>query len=242
MRALAVLAICGLWGCSEPIDETIDDADAESGDAMELGKADADDLAGVYRWASSTQPYWNNDVPSLELVGASYIRSRCYGFDCANLVPQTGERQIVRTGGKTFVRFMSFTREWNTDNEEWIETPVLADTFEIKKTSRGIKLRKTYASRWISLDKVTLKKACTASGGAWGNSDPRCTCDTVANSDWSHYVGFFPGLGGCFEIHASNEDGCSGTGSYTDDDATAIGTYCYCPLGTYETLAGCEPI
>jgi hypothetical protein len=236
------LLLCGavLAGCADGAVDDGADAEAESGAAIALGKADADDFAGLYRW-SSTRAYWNTDLPSLELVGTTYIRSRCYGYDCANLVPQTGHRQIVRTSsGKVYVRFMSFTRTWDADAEEWLESPALADTYEIKRTSSGIKLRKTYQSRWISLAKVTRAKACTASGGAWSNDE--CTCDNVANADWSHYVGFFPGLGGCFEIFAANEDGCSETGSYTDDDGTAIGTYCHCPLDTYETQQGCESI
>jgi hypothetical protein len=243
MRILGVLVVmvCAS-ACSEPIDESVDDGDAELGSVVELGKGDASDFAGIYRWADASRPYWNNDIPSLQLAGSGYVRSRCFGFNCATLVPQFGDRKIVRVSGKVFVRFMSFTREWNADNEEWIETPVLADTYEIKKTTRGIKLRKTYTSRWISLDKITERQACTLSGGDWGIETPPCTCDAVANPDWSHYMASFPGLGGCFEIFAANEDGCSSTGSYTDDDATVIGTYCSCPLGTHETQAGCEAI
>jgi hypothetical protein len=237
-----LLVMCGLLaGCSDVAVD--DDGEAETGEAIELGKADADTFAGLYRWARADRPYWNTDVPALELAGTGYIRSRCYGFDCEKLIPQTGRREIVRTSsGKDFVRFLSFTRTWDENAGEWLEEPALADTFEIKKTTKGIKLRKTYSSRWITLDKVTKEKTCVASGGEWGATDPACTCENVANADWSHYVGFFPGLGGCFEIFAANEDGCSESGSYTDDDSTSIGTYCHCPLDTYETQSGCAAI
>jgi hypothetical protein len=243
---VVVMMVVGLLlagGCAEEGDDSLDDAEAEETDGVSLDKADAEDFAGLYRWSYDDRPYWANDIPSIEIRPAHYVRSRCYKRDCALLVPQSGALELVRTSaGKKYLRFMSYKRTWLEENGEWLETPALADTYEIKKTRTGIKLRKTRSSRWFSLRESTLEDICLASGGEPGEDPTPCTCEELAGGDWSHYMGFFPGLGGCFEIFAANEDTCSSTGSYTDDDATSIGTYCRCPLGTYETQEGCVDI
>jgi hypothetical protein len=239
-----VVALVLAVGCSDATDDTLDDGEAESGEGVTLGKADAEAYAGLYRWTDQDRPYWKNDIPAIQLRPAHYVRTRCYGRDCAKLVPQFGDLELVRTSaGKKFLRFMSYERVWEPVHEEWQTNPVVADTYEIKKTRSGIKLRKTYSSRWFSLARISEQELCTGSGGWWDeDAGPLCTCDELNGADWSHYIGFFPGLGGCFEVFAADEDECSSTGQYTDDDATPIGTYCRCPVDTYETLEGCQPI
>lgn len=235
---IAAVALA-LAGCATASDD-LDDADAEDGSALTLGAADTAAFTGVYTWSYATRPYWANDIPSIQLTADTYIRSRCYGYDCAKLVPQTGGVQWYRSSaGKTYVRFGSFEKVQSGD--EWLDHTVIADVYEIKTTSGGIKLRKTYSDRWFYLKRRTLEAECAASGGEW--ADGACACPALANSDWSHYIGFFAGLGGCFEIFATGEDGCDSThGSYLDDDGNAIGTYCLCPVGTYETNAGCTAL
>jgi hypothetical protein len=244
MRTSFVLGLLLATGCATgcaaaPDDSAVDDAEGETGAALDHG-ADAASLTGTYRWSYATRPYWNNDIPSLQLDAGSYVRSRCYGWDCEKLVPQVGTVEVVQSSShKTYLRFMSF--EKSLVGDEWIEEPVVADTYEVLPTEHGIKLRKTYTSRWFYLRAVTPEDACTQSGGEW--SAGACACPGEGEGDWSHYTAFFYGLGGCFEIFATGEDGCDQShGSYTDDDATAIGTYCICPVGTYETTGGCETI
>jgi hypothetical protein len=239
-RLLAItsaLAIA-LVGCATAADD-LGDADAEAGDALTLGAADTAAFTGVFTWSYATRPYWANDIPSVDLTASRYIRTRCYGYDCAKLVPQTGGVQWYRSSDKTYVKFLSFEKVQS--GEEWIDHTVVADTYEIKTTSGGIKLRKTYSDRWFYLKRRSLEAECTASGGDWASG--ACACPALDQSDWSHYIAFFPGLGGCFEIFATSEDGCDSThGSYSDDDGNAIGTYCLCPVGTYETNAGCAAL
>jgi hypothetical protein len=227
-------------GCASAGDE-LDDAEADASE-LSVTAADKASLSGVYRWADASKPYWNNDIPSLDLAATRYVRSRCYGWDCEHLVAQTGAVRWVKSStNKIYLRFMSFEKQ--LEGEEWIEHAVVADTFEIKKTASGVALRKTYSSRWIALDASTPAGACDASGGTWSAADATCACPALPAADWSHRIDFVPGLGGCFEIFASNEEGCDEThGAYLDDDASALGTWCLCPVGTYETQAGCAAL
>ena len=236
MRSSAVLLVLALAAaCADPgIDP--DDEEIEAGGGALVGKADADSFLGAYRWADAERPFWANDLTALELTEARFVRARCYGYDCEHHVPQTGTYEIRTTRGKTYVKFLSFTRE--LEGEEWISTPGTLDTYEIVATDDGVKVRKTRARRWSSLVATDVADACDATGGRGDGTT--CEC---AGGEWNAYEGFFLGLGGCFDIVATNEDGCYEThGEYTDDDGTAIGTYCLCPIGTYETAAGCTAL
>jgi hypothetical protein len=239
MKTWLTVVIACAAGCATANDE-LADAEAEDAAALEISVPEIARFTGVYRWSYATRPYWANDIPSLQLDGGGYVRSRCYGWDCDKLVPQTGGVTWVRSStGNTYVRFLSF--EMVESGEEWLEEPVVADVYEIRTTSGGIKLRKTYSNRWFYLRHTAPDAACDASGGEW--TDGACACPEIDGADWSHNIQFVPGLGGCFEIQAASEDGCMEThGSYLDDDRSAIGTWCLCPAGTYETTAGCQPL
>src|SRR5258706_15344590 len=87
--SFAALALA-FAGCAAGTD-ALDDAAAEDGAALTLGAADAAAFTGTFTWSYSTRPYWNNDIPSVAFTAETYVRSRCYGYDCAKLIPQTGK-------------------------------------------------------------------------------------------------------------------------------------------------------
>lgn len=151
---------------------------------------------------------------------------------------------------------------------EWDDQPAVADTYEIKKSGATLKLRKTYTTSWTKLAAVTDDALCGDSGGTWtipppppatpakgappttkGTQPaspppagatpaaplappPYCACPTAGD-------GFVAPIG-CMHLTVSTESACDDTnGSYTDDDATKIGTYCQCGIGRVMTETGC---
>jgi hypothetical protein len=212
------------------------DADAETAaPALDGGKADATSFTGLYHISSST---WHaNDITDLELRDTgNYVRARCYHASCAEQLAETDTYDVITSHGKKYVRFNSVELD-----SQLTATPVITDVYEIRTISRGIQLRKTYTSRWFSLFTATVSSQCAASGGTLSGSD--CTCPNATYSD-SGYEAFVAGAGGCIWAPSGSEQACDDSGgSYTDDDATAISTYCVCGIGrTVATDGSCAAI
>ncbi len=249
-RVALLLPILSFAACVSPADngETdAADAAAESAPAQDaLGKADAPlTIAGTAYEMVSPSTYRAGDITNLELLPApikpgvpdpqTYVRGRCYHAGCSTWATETNHYDWVKSSGHNYVRFWSFTKDASGN-----ETAKVADTYEVKKTSTGIKLRKTYTSRWISLDARTDQQLCGESGGTWTTS---CDCGPQYTPDGKDYNMMISGLGGCVATPIGSEDSCDSTGGdYTDDDVSAIGTYCICPLGTMVTETGCQAI
>lgn len=235
------LAAAILAGCAD-VSDTDSDREAEGAPEQPLGKADAQTLTGLY--ASSTTLLQSGDIPNLELrADGEYVRRRCYHTNCALPVGETDHYDTyTSSAGKTYIRFYSFRSEWDETAGDRTEIRVVADVYEVIKTTTSIKLRKAYSSRWLTLRKRLVTSLCTSDGGTW--SDGTCACPG-ADGNWSDdgYVGFVAGLGGCTTIPGAGESECDDTGGwYTDDDATLVGAYCRCERGSYLSNAGCAPI
>jgi hypothetical protein len=213
--------------------DTSDDALAES--APIDGKDDGGPaVTGLY--ATTATLLRDGDIPNLELRGDTYVRNRCYHSACSGERAETDRFDtFTSSSGKTYIRFWSFKFVPNPASGDRDEVPVVADTYEITKTSTTIKLRKTYSSRWQTLKKKSPSSVCTASGGSWASS----TCTCPGPTSWPG-VAFVPGAGGCIQVSGTDESECDGTdGSYTDDDSTLIGSYCRCGVGRYAGDSGC---
>lgn len=95
-------------------------------------------------------------------------------------------------------------------------------------------LRKSYSSRWITLYKATAKSLCTGDGGSWASDE--CTCPGNTPGAWPNTIFV---AGGCIATPGASKDGCDTSGGlWTDDDATAIGSYCVCGVGRYDDASG----
>ena len=218
-----------LVACVAPASSSTDDAsdaEAEAADAQPGGKADAADLLGSF--ASRAHSFYSNDLPSLELLDSgSYVRARCYHASCALRLPETDQFDTyTSSSGKRYLRFWTFTAARDA-NDELQATPVIADVYEVRTVSGGLRLRKSYTSTWRALYPATHEELCGRTGGAWTGDG--CTCPGV----------FVAGAGGCIATPGASEDGCDTTdGLWTDDDATLIGSYCRCGAGRYVDAAG----
>lgn len=240
MRHLAYLltAVLALGACATA-DDDLDDAEAETATGQEVSGS----LVGLYS-TSASLTLANGDIANLELrAGGTYVRMRCYHAGCAQQAPETDHYDTyTSSSGKTYVRFYSFEILWNAAHDDREEKRVVADVYEVQKTSTTIKLRKSYSSRWVTLRRTTAKTLCTSDGGSWSSS--ACACPG-GGGGWSNdgYVVFAPGAGGCVMAAGANEDACDTTdGMWTDDDATPLGVYCRCQKGTYLTNDGCDDI
>ncbi len=222
--------------CMEADDAVDTDEDALAEAAPSDGKADGFTVSGLYATTATTLR--DGDIPNLELRGTAYVRNRCYHSACSGERAETDRFDtFTSSSGKTYIRFWSFKRTLNASSGEYDEVPVVADTYEIiKSSSTTIKLRKTYSSRWQTLKKKTQSSVCTASGGSWSSST-LCTCP--GPMAWPG-VFFVPGAGGCMLVSGTDESECDDTnGAYTDDDSTFIGSFCRCGIGKYAGDDGC---
>jgi hypothetical protein len=221
MRA-AFLAVI-LAGCATTVP---DDGEAFVAPSQPVGKADAARFLGIY--ASHVTHHYNGDVPDLELrADGSYIRQRCYRGSCALEVPETDKfDEYTSSTGHTYLRFYGqkiwLDADGNIQNEQTV-----ADVYEIRAFTKGVQLRKAYATRWQSLYLSSPGLACATSGGTWTNGD--CACPQQ----------FAPGAGGCIAYPGASEQGCDDShGMWTDDDATPIGSFCICSVGEYLDATG----
>ena len=226
VRLASLLPFLLLAACAASPRDT-DDQAAEQAPAQPLaGKADGIDHTGLYHISKST--LYNNDISDLELRGdGTYVRARCYHASCTRHLPQTGTYdQYTSSSGHTYVRF------------RWDGTTQIADVYEIESTTNGISLRKTYTSRWFTLHDQAPSAACASSGGAWDDTAQACTCPNSQYSD-AGYEAFVAGAGGCVGAPSGSEDHCDASGgSYTDDEMTAISTFCVCKPNQYVAIDG----
>jgi hypothetical protein len=237
MNRIALLCVSLGWvACTDEVADGVpeDDAVVDDGGGVELGKADGFDPSGVYAMAAGVAP-WNGDIPNLELHADTYVRNRCYGWDCEQMVPETDRFDLVRSSsGRSYLRFWSFEVQWSDAAGDRDEVPVIADVYEVKMTAGGLQLRKTWTNHWQTLARASLSALCRDSGGLPG-SGGSCEC--------RQRQFFCVGAGGCIDPVVGTEDACDTTdGMYTDDDATPIGTFCRCGYGRVMTEAGCADL
>jgi hypothetical protein len=237
MRYLAYL--CLMLSACAAADDDLDDSEAETATAQDVTGT----LVGLYATSTSTT-LADGDIANLQLdANGSYIRLRCYHAGCALRVPESDHYDsYTSSSGKTYVRFYSFVTVWNTAGDDRMQKPVVADVYEVQKTSTTIRLRKSYSSRWVTLRKTTPKAQCTGDGGTWSTTT-QCSCPGPTGWSTSGYFVFTPGAGGCVKVPGTTEDGCDTSGGYyADDDATPVGTFCSCDRGQYLTNDGCTDL
>ena len=287
MSGVVVLSSLAATGCASaaPDPETVDD----SVDALTAHTPASTAAFEGESWVATSSAAHDGDILALRLyTDGSYVRLRCYGSGCAQAVAETDRFTAFRSRGKTYVAFDSFVRVLvppppakapppgvpakPAAGPEWDNSPVVADTYEIRSAGGGIKLRKTYASRWTNLVAVDDPTLCNASGGTWSPAAsapvstapktppttkgqqpaqpppvgaPPVTVAPLAPDAWmscqcaagERFVG---GAGGCMHIATADESACDASnGSYTDDDATKLGTFCACGLGRTLVDTGC---
>jgi hypothetical protein len=246
MRGLPLLIFI-LCSCASVDDGTLDqetvtqDAQAETVTSSG-GKADgASSYVGLYTTHVAT--HVAGDLTSLQLLAPTsggpttrYVRERCYHPGCALPLPETDTYDLhASASGKTYVRFYSFVAARDAHGN-LTSTPKITDVYEIAKTSVGIKLRKGYSARWVTLYKTTPAAQCTASGGDATATD--CTCPGNQPNTPASTI-FVPGAGGCIANPGASESNCDASGgSWTDDEATLIGSFCACGLGRYDDDTG----
>jgi hypothetical protein len=242
MRSACLLVSLALTACAvdagdpglDP-DTIAQDDEAETATVVD-NKADAA-APFVGLWATHASTHKDGDITHLELqTGKLYVRARCYHTSCALPLPETDRYDVyTSSAGKTYVRFWSFTVSHDADGN-LVQTPTVADVYEIAKTSTTIKLRKSYTTRWFSLYHTTATAQCTGSGGAW--STGACTCAGNVPGQWATHV-FVAGAGGCIATPGADESKCDDSnGAWTDDDATLIDSYCTCGVGRYDDASG----
>jgi hypothetical protein len=237
-----LLPILLLVGCADLTLDDQTDGEAETATAQLVGKEDAASFTGVYR--THTTALKDGDVPSVELVTNakpglpttySYVRSRCYHANCSVRVPETDKYDLYTTNGKTYLRFWSFTIT-NDPNDGLVQHPAVTDVYEIKAISHGIKLRKSFSTRWQTLYTASASLMCSESHGSWANDT--CTCPGNIPGMWAAHI-FISGAGGCIATPGASEANCDASGGmWTDDDATDIGSYCVCGNGRYDDAEG----
>ncbi len=237
-----VLVAAILSGACADATDNDSDGEAESAPEQLLGKQDAPTFSGLY--ATATTSLRDGDIPNLQLLaGGSFVRRRCYHASCALPVGESDHYDTyTSSSGKTYIRFYASRSEWSAAHDDRTQVPVVADVYEIQKTTTTIKLRKSYSTRWLTLRKTTPASLCTGDHGTW--SSDGCDCPGAVGG-WSDdgYVAFVTGLGGCATIPGVGEGECDDTeGWYTDDDATLVATYCRCDKGSYLANTGCESI
>ena len=222
--------------CMDDAGPSTDETDDAVAEAAPLDSKADSGLTVTGDYATTTTALRDGDVPNLELGPTGvYVRNRCYHSACSAKRAETDKFDTFTTSsGKSYLRFWSFKIVPNAMSGDRDQVPVVADTYEITKTSTTIKLRKTYTARWLTLKKRSLSALCTASGGTWGGD---CTCPGPAG--WPN-AAFIAGAGGCIMVSGTDESECDGTnGFYTDDDSTPIGSFCECGVGRYAGDAGC---
>lgn len=219
MRLVLVVGL--LSACGDLAAPPVDDGDADTASAQ------ATDTGLVGLFASADTGHQDTDLVSLELTATgTYVRARCYHVGCAVVVPETDRfDRYVSASGLTYVRFWSFDTSRDAGGALDV-TPEIADVYEIRTTASGVELRKSHTTRWVQLARTTPAAACR---GTWDGA--ACAC--------AAHETFVPGAGGCIATPGASEARCDGSdGLWTDDDATAIGSYCECGQGRRVDASG----
>jgi hypothetical protein len=243
MRRLLISLICTATACATGVTTTDDgssDAEAETA-APGAQPLVAPAFVGLYTSHATT--HYNGDITALELQAPKpgvamtpYVRERCYHTSCALPLPETDSwDSYTSSTGLTYLRFWSFTVSRDANNN-LISTPAIADVYQVVTSSYGIKLRKSYSSRWMALYRTTPESRCNATDGTWANGDCACPLNTPGQPIQQVFV---PGAGGCIDNPGASETNCDDSdGLWADDDGTLIGSYCLCGLGRYDDATG----
>jgi len=234
MRTTLYVALL-LTGCTEAASIDVDDSEAEGAPLSDNGKADGAAFVGIF--AQHTTHHYNGDIPSIELRSdGQYVRERCYHASCALAVPEVDAFDTyTSSSGKTYVRFHSWKSSHDADGN-LVQTPAIADVYEIATFSKGIKLRKSYSTRWQTLYLSSPSLQCLNSGGTFDGND--CACPGNAPNAFPAFT-FVPGAGGCMASVHPDESACDDSGgAWWDDDANLAGAYCTCGLGRYVNDTG----
>ena len=243
MRRRVLIAATMLFFAACDGSDDASDHEAETAPPQNALKADSKSIVGLFETHASTHQNGDITVLSLNAAGAKpgstdlfYVRERCYHAACALPLPETDKYDMYSsTTGKTYVRFWSFAVV-NDPKAGRGSAPQIADVYEIKRTSTGIKLRRSATTRWTTLYSTTVAKSCTESGGTW--SAGACTCDGNTPGQPAAII-FVPGAGGCVANPGASESNCDDSlGLWTDDDATLTGAYCVCGVGRYDDASG----
>lgn len=146
--------------------------------------------------------------------------TRSSGASCTDPVREAGTWQTAHRS----IRFYQPGRKGDP-------APHLRSTYAYEMKGGKLWLRPDGAAAF-AMEKVAEADLCAASGGAW--SGTACDC----GKGWP--TAYSPGAGGCWQSPAVSEAGCDATqGSWTDDDANLVGTYCECGIGRRLTAEGC---
>ena len=182
-----------------------------------------DDLAvlragSVFRLAGSPAA---GHLLYLQLAAAGrFARTRCTDAACGDPVREDGTWQTAHGT----IRFFQ-------PGPRGDPAPHLQATYAYAMKGGKLWLR-AQGGAAFAMEKVAEADLCAASSGSWIGGT--CDCGKGWPTAWS------PGAGGCWQSPAVSEEACDATqGSWTDDDASLIGTYCGCGLGRRLTAAGC---
>ncbi|GAC1549762.1 MAG: hypothetical protein NVS3B10_12990 [Polyangiales bacterium] len=250
--ALALGAVAGCAGTPAGDSGAVDD----SVDALSSKTTASLTAFEAKNWVTTSAIAEDGDILSLHLYAdGTYVRLRCYGAGCSEAVAETDRVTAHHANGKTYLDFWSFLRQPvapppakaaaaggvlpkpASTGPSYQNEPVIADTYEIRATASGIKLRKAHKTRWVSLASVDDATLCDASGGTWSAPSTPSPASGCGCPSGESYVA---GAGGCMHVAVSTEDACDqSNGSYTDDDATRLGTFCACGLRRTMTDTGC---
>ena len=251
MRNFALLLMAAtLIGCA--VDATPDDAsdtEAETAAPQLAGKADGGlTFVGMYTTHATT--HRAGDITALQLLAdadvagvqdANYVRERCYHTTCSLPRAESDHfAQYSSSTGNTYLRFWS-TVIGHSGTGFPTSTPVINDVYEVVATRYGIKLRKSYTTRWFSLYAITLEASCAAAGATETPIGCLCPLNSAGTFPVQNFVA---GAGGCIARPADNESNCDDTGGrWFDDDDTLVGAYCLCSQGYHlDSTGGCVAI
>lgn len=174
----------------------------------------------------------SGDLLYLQLGAAGrFAWTRCSAAPCADPLREDGTWQVARGGsGHRSLRFFQPGRAGD---------PSLhfhsAYGFTVSRDGSKLWLRPETGARPFTMEKVAEVDLCAASGGSWKAG--ACDC----GKGWP--TAYSPGAGGCWQSPAVPEAACDATqGSWTDDDAGLVGTYCECGIDRRLTAAGCVDV
>jgi len=218
MQRFPSLVVFLALACGAPPAETSLEADVAAESALTAGS--------VFRLSGASAA---GDLLYLQLGTAGRAAwTRCFAAPCDDPLREDGTWQVVRGGsGHRSLRF--FQRGRAGDPSLHFHS---AYGFTLSRDGTKLWLRPETGARPFAMGKAAEAALCRASGGAWSGS--ACDC----GKGWP--TAYSPGAGGCWQSPAVPEAACDSTqGSWTDDDADLVGTYCECGIGRRLTVGGC---
>ena len=225
MHKTLALATLLFLGCGEqPLDALAELHDP----VVDSGAVDPAAIAGSYQLGEAAPA--GDDLVYLQLTAdGRFAWTRCYDAACKSPLREDGTYQLTRAAsGRQYLRF--YQRGAAGD-----PTPHLSSTYACAAgPARSLRLRRASTRLTFVVRAMTEQEPCASSGGAWNPASHSCDC----GAGWP--VAYSPGAGGCWHSPPVSEMACDATrGSWTDDDAGLIGTYCDCGFARHLTEAGC---